>query len=178
MTSIFDADGKNIPCTVIEAGPCVVTQLRTVDTDGYTAVQLAFSDKKEKNTTGSLERFLHRMFLLFVLLAGLGFAVWLQIRSTSEVISSQSIGRFERMSGPGGLAGDVVIETEQGLYLLHGAPAITKGTLLILEVRATGAHFICDEARSLCLRTSSKKFTAGNALPIPNAPAAVERQAP
>ena len=55
MTSIFDADGKNIPCTVIEAGPCVVTQLRTVDTDGYTAVQLAFSDKKEKNTTGSLK---------------------------------------------------------------------------------------------------------------------------
>jgi large subunit ribosomal protein L3 len=55
MTSIFDADGKNIPCTVIEAGPCVVTQLRTVDSDGYTAVQLAFSDKKEKNTTGSLK---------------------------------------------------------------------------------------------------------------------------
>ncbi|MEJ7780817.1 MAG: 50S ribosomal protein L3 [Daejeonella sp.] len=55
MTSIFDADGKNIPCTVIEAGPCVVTQLRTVDTDGYTAIQLAFSDKKEKNTTGSLK---------------------------------------------------------------------------------------------------------------------------
>jgi large subunit ribosomal protein L3 len=55
MTSIFDAEGKNIPCTVIEAGPCVVTQLRTVDTDGYTAVQLAFDDKKEKNTTGSLK---------------------------------------------------------------------------------------------------------------------------
>lgn len=55
MTSIFDAEGKNIPCTVIEAGPCVVTQLRTVDTDGYKAVQLAFDDKKEKNTTGSLK---------------------------------------------------------------------------------------------------------------------------
>ena len=55
MTSIFDAEGKNIPCTVIEAGPCVVTQLRTVDTDGYAAVQLAFDDKKEKNTTGSLK---------------------------------------------------------------------------------------------------------------------------
>lgn len=55
MTSIFDAAGKNIPCTVIEAGPCVVTQLRTVDTDGYAAVQLAFEDKKEKNTTGSLK---------------------------------------------------------------------------------------------------------------------------
>ncbi len=51
MTSVFSADGKNIPCTVIEAGPCVVTQVKTVDTDGYEAVQLAFEDKKEKNTT-------------------------------------------------------------------------------------------------------------------------------
>lgn len=133
---------------------------------------------RKKNSTSSLERFLHRLFLLLVILAGLGFWVWLEIRLASEVVSRQPIGRFLRMSGPGGLAGDVVIETEQGLYLLHGAPAITKGTLLISEVRATGAHFICDEARSLCLRTSSKKFTAGNALPIPNAPAAVERQAP
>ena len=55
MTSIFDAEGKNIPCTVIEAGPCVVTQLRTVDRDGYQAVQLAFDEKKEKNTTGALK---------------------------------------------------------------------------------------------------------------------------
>ena len=50
MTSIFDKDGKNIPCTVIQAGPCTVTQVKTVDTDGYAAVQLAFDDKKEKNT--------------------------------------------------------------------------------------------------------------------------------
>jgi large subunit ribosomal protein L3 len=55
MTSIFDAEGKNIPCTVIEAGPCVVTQLRTVEQDGYTAVQLAFDEKKEKNTSGALK---------------------------------------------------------------------------------------------------------------------------
>ena len=55
MTSIFDAEGKNIPCTVIEAGPCVVTQLRTVDRDGYQAVQLAFDEKKEKNTTAALK---------------------------------------------------------------------------------------------------------------------------
>ncbi|MBC7744980.1 MAG: 50S ribosomal protein L3 [Flavobacterium sp.] len=55
MTSIFGADGKNIPCTVIEAGPCVVTQLRTVDQDGYAAVQLAFDEKKEKNTSGPLK---------------------------------------------------------------------------------------------------------------------------
>jgi large subunit ribosomal protein L3 len=50
MTSIFDKDGKNIPCTVIQAGPCTVTQVKTVETDGYAAVQLAFGDKKEKNT--------------------------------------------------------------------------------------------------------------------------------
>ena len=55
MTSIFDETGKNIPCTVIEAGPCVVTQVKSVDTDGYAAVQLAYGDKKEKNTSGPLK---------------------------------------------------------------------------------------------------------------------------
>jgi len=50
MTSIYDANGKNIPCTVIEAGPCVVTQVRSKAVDGYDAIQLAFDDKKEKNT--------------------------------------------------------------------------------------------------------------------------------
>ena len=47
MTSVFSADGKNLPCTVIEAGPCVVTQIRTVEKDGYAAVQLAYDEKKE-----------------------------------------------------------------------------------------------------------------------------------
>ena len=55
MTSIFDAEGKNIPCTVIEAGPCVVTQIRTEEKDGYSAVQLAFDERKEKNTTAPLK---------------------------------------------------------------------------------------------------------------------------
>ncbi len=50
MTSVFDKDGKNIPCTVIQAGPCTVTQVKTVESDGYAAVQLAFDDKKVKNT--------------------------------------------------------------------------------------------------------------------------------
>ncbi len=50
MTSVFSAEGKNIPCTVIEAGPCVVTQVKTVEKDGYDAVQLGFEDKKEKNS--------------------------------------------------------------------------------------------------------------------------------
>ncbi|MCF8221642.1 MAG: 50S ribosomal protein L3 [Bacteroidales bacterium] len=51
MTSVFDEDGKNIPCTVIEAGPCVVTQVKTEDKDGYNALQLGYGDKKEKNST-------------------------------------------------------------------------------------------------------------------------------
>lgn len=51
MTSIYDANGKNIPCTVIEAGPCVVTQIRSKEKEGYDAIQLAFEDKKEKHTT-------------------------------------------------------------------------------------------------------------------------------
>lgn len=55
MTSIFDENGKNIPCTIIEAGPCVVTQVRTKEVDGYEAVQLGFDDKKEKNTPKALQ---------------------------------------------------------------------------------------------------------------------------
>ena len=48
MTSVFSADGKNVPCTVIEAGPCVVTQIKSVEKDGYAAVQVGFQDKKVK----------------------------------------------------------------------------------------------------------------------------------
>ena len=53
MTSVFSPEGKNIPCTVIEAGPCVVTQVKTVESDGYTAVQLAFGEKSEKNVNAA-----------------------------------------------------------------------------------------------------------------------------
>lgn len=55
MTSVYSAAGKNIPCTVIEAGPCVVTQVRTLEKDGYTAVQLAYGEKKEKNTSKPMQ---------------------------------------------------------------------------------------------------------------------------
>jgi large subunit ribosomal protein L3 len=54
MTSVFNEKGVNVPVTVIEAGPCVVTQIKTVETDGYDAVQLAFDDKKAKNTSKPL----------------------------------------------------------------------------------------------------------------------------
>ena len=55
MTSIFSAEGKSMPCTVIEAGPCVVTQVKTQDRDGYDAVQLGFGSRKEKNTPNALK---------------------------------------------------------------------------------------------------------------------------
>ena len=50
MTSIFSADGRNVACTLIEAGPCVVTQVKNVESDGYNAIQLAYGERKEKNT--------------------------------------------------------------------------------------------------------------------------------
>ncbi|MDB4015658.1 50S ribosomal protein L3 [Flavobacteriaceae bacterium] len=53
MTSLFDEQGKNIPCTVIELGPCVVTQVRTEEVDGYSALQLGFDDKAEKRVTNA-----------------------------------------------------------------------------------------------------------------------------
>ena len=55
MTSVYSAEGKNIPCTVLEAGPCVVTQVKKVDTDGYEAVQLSYGEKREKNTPKALQ---------------------------------------------------------------------------------------------------------------------------
>jgi len=55
MTSVFTEAGENLACTVIEAGPCVVTQVKTDETDGYSATQIAFADKKEKNTSKAMK---------------------------------------------------------------------------------------------------------------------------
>ena len=55
MTSVYNEEGKNIPCTVIEAGPCVVTQVKTEDKDGYSAIQIGYGERKEKNTPASLQ---------------------------------------------------------------------------------------------------------------------------
>ncbi|MEJ6681848.1 MAG: 50S ribosomal protein L3 [Flavobacteriales bacterium] len=55
MTSMYSAEGKNLPCTVISTGPCVVTQVKTIENDGYEAVQLGYGEKKEKRTTKSLK---------------------------------------------------------------------------------------------------------------------------
>jgi len=55
MTSLFSVEGKSMPCTLLEVGPCVVTQVKTEDVDGYSAVQIAYGDKKEKNTPKSMQ---------------------------------------------------------------------------------------------------------------------------
>ncbi|MAX80825.1 MAG: 50S ribosomal protein L3 [Crocinitomicaceae bacterium] len=55
MTSVYNEEGKNIPCTVIEAGPCVVTQIKTEEKDGYTAVQIGFGERSEKNVSAALK---------------------------------------------------------------------------------------------------------------------------
>ena len=55
MTSLFGADGRNVACTIVEAGPCVITQVKNEDVDGYTAVQLAYGERKEKNTPRALK---------------------------------------------------------------------------------------------------------------------------
>ena len=55
MTSVFSAEGKNVPCTVIEVGPCVVTQIKTVEKDGYAAIHVGFQEAKEKNTSAALK---------------------------------------------------------------------------------------------------------------------------
>ena len=55
MTSIFDENGVNVPCTVLEVGPCIVTQVKTKESDGYKALQIAFDEKKEKNTPNAMK---------------------------------------------------------------------------------------------------------------------------
>ena len=55
MTSVYDESGKSVACTLIQAGPCIVTQIKNEDTDGYKAVQLSYNERKEKNTPKALK---------------------------------------------------------------------------------------------------------------------------
>ena len=64
MTSVNDENGNNIPCTVLEVGPCVITQIKTKEKDGYTAVQLSYGSKKEKNTVLCINDCSHVMVLI------------------------------------------------------------------------------------------------------------------
>ena len=65
MTSMYDENGKNIPCTVIQAGPCVVTQVKTEETDGYNALQLAYDEKTEKNRDKLSRKFFKLEIFIF-----------------------------------------------------------------------------------------------------------------
>jgi hypothetical protein len=76
-----------------------------------------------------------------------------------EVVSAQPIGNFIGMSGPGGIGGKVVIETDQGFFPLHEAVTLAKGTPLILQVRGSGRRYVCDLPRKLCVETASEGFT-------------------
>ena len=119
-------------------------------------------NKPAKPATSWLERFLHSLFLLMMAVAVLGFLVSLDVRVHSEVVSHRSIGYFIRMSGPGGLQGRVVIETDMGSYPLRRVAVIAKSTPLVLEVRASGDHYICDVTRSLCIETTRDAFKAAD----------------
>ena len=97
MTSVFSPDGKQTPCTIIEAGPCVVTQVKTQDQDGYSAVQLAFGDKKEKHTnsaeknhfakSGSSPKRFIREFRDFSIAKNLGESITVEIFSEGEKVN-------------------------------------------------------------------------------------------
>jgi large subunit ribosomal protein L3 len=122
MTSVFDAEGKNIPCTVIEAGPCVVTQVKTVEVDGYEAVQLAYDNKKEKRTTNCLlghfkkansapkyklaefEKTFNRELLLGDIVTVADFAEndWVDVTGVSKGKGFQGVVRRHGFGGVGG----------------------------------------------------------------------------
>lgn len=128
--------------------------------------------------TSWTERFLHGLFLFMAVLAVLVILVWLGLDMYSEVVSRRTIGHFQRMSGSGGLLNHVVIETETGFYPLWGTPVIAKGTPLVLEVRASGYHYICDESRGLCVQTTAKEFKQPEPIPSPSPAASSQGMTP
>ena len=108
----------------------------------------------------AVEKALMVFFALLLVLPALWSSRFLyRAWTTDEVVSTRSIGNFVSMSGPGGLRGAVVIETELGSFPLHSAAAITKGTPLILELRDSGQRFICDSRKTLCLKTDGPDFS-------------------
>ena len=107
-----------------------------------------------------VEMVLMAFFALLLVLPGWWSSRFLyRVWTTDEVVSTRSIGNFISMSGPGGLRGAVVIETELGSFPLHSAAAIAKGTPLILELRDSGKRFICDARKTLCLKTDGPDFS-------------------
>ena len=108
----------------------------------------------------AVEKALMVFFALLLVLPALWSSRFLyRVWTTDEVVSTRSIGNFISMSGPGGLRGAVVIETDLGSFPLHSAAAIAKGTPLMLELRDSGQSFICDIRKTLCLKTDGPDFS-------------------
>jgi len=103
-------------------------------------------------------KFFQYLFMLLSIVSFFTFVYWFINSRESQVVSSRPIGRFITMSGPGGLQDKVVIETDQGSYPIIHAPAISKGTLLVLEERQSGQRYVCDVPRDLCIKTTSIEF--------------------
>jgi len=103
-------------------------------------------------------KFFQYLFMLLSIFSFFTFVYWFSNSRESQVVSTQPIGQFISMSGPGGLQNQVVIETEQGSYPIIDAPAIRKGTNLVLEERQSGQRYICDVTRDLCIKTTATEF--------------------
>jgi large subunit ribosomal protein L3 len=109
MTSVFSPDGKQTACTIIEAGPCVVTQVKTQEADGYTSHQLAFGEKKEKHTTSALKNHFAKSntspkqfvkeFRNFSLEKNLGDAVTVEIFSEGEKVEVVGVSKGKGFQG-------------------------------------------------------------------------------
>ena len=105
-----------------------------------------------------LTKFFQNLFILVTMVSLFTFVYWFITTRESQVVSSQPIGQFISMSGPGGLQNQVVIETDKGSYPIIDAPAISKGTNLVLEVRESGQRYVCDVTRDLCIKTTATEF--------------------
>lgn len=113
-------------------------------------------------------KFFQYLFMLVSVVSFFTFVYWVIDSRESQVVSSQPIGQFLRMSGPGGLQNQVVIETDQGSYPIIHAPTISKGTLLVLEERKSGQRYVCDISRDLCIKSTSTEFKRSG--PAPTSP--------
>ncbi|MEO8388005.1 hypothetical protein [Polaromonas sp.] len=112
-----------------------------------------------KKPSDPVEKALMVFFALLLVMPALWSSGYLYVFwTTDEVVSTRAIGNFVSMSGPGGWGGAVVLETDLGSFPLHSAASITKGTPLMLELRASGQRFICDARHTHCLKTHGPDF--------------------
>ena len=129
MTSVFSADGKNVPCTVIEAGPCVVTQVKTVEKDGYKAVQLGFGEAKESRTNKPMTGIFKK-------------AGTTPKKHLAEFKFDEEYNLFKGMRMGGQMGGDRVttqnlkvlkVIPEQNLLIVKGSFAGCNGSTVLIE---------------------------------------------